>query len=72
MDLSGQLMNRLFFTTAYAEEINKGKIKKINKDAIAQGDIINFNGKQNVNSGGSATSTTINSGGTQNIIAAMN
>lgn len=65
----GQLLDYLFFSTAYAEVINDGATKNVepaNSNSPADGDTINSGGTQNVNNGGSATNTTVN-GGIQNV-----
>ena len=52
----GQILNSLFFTTAYAEEVSGEKI--VSAGQTADGDVITSGGTQMV--WGSATSTTIN------------
>ncbi len=70
----GQLLDRLFFSTAYAgygdgETIGTGEsvTTKNVENSTADGDIINSGGVQNVRTSGSATNTTINSSGTQQV-----
>lgn len=63
----GQLLDSLFFTTAYAETIGDGEsITTKNVDSYtADSDVINSGGRQNVYDTGSATNTTINNSGNQ-------
>ncbi|MCM0758671.1 autotransporter outer membrane beta-barrel domain-containing protein [Sporomusa sphaeroides DSM 2875] len=67
----GQLLDRLFFSTAYAgDNINAGDTKNVDGTNIpnpADGDVINSGGVQNVYDTGSATNTIISSGGRQNV-----
>lgn len=66
----GQLLDYLFFTTAYAETIGTGEAT-VTKDVTAppevDGDVIINGGTQNVYNTGSATNTIVNSGGVQNV-----
>lgn len=59
----GQLLDRLFFATAYAGDTITGN-KNVSA-GTADGDVIENNGNQYVYDTGSATNTTVNSGGEQ-------
>lgn len=61
----GQLLDHLFFTTAYAETVDPDNSPKNVSTGTADGDVIVSGGQQNVYGTGSATNTTINDGGNQ-------
>lgn len=67
----GQILDYLFFTTAYAGETVSGT-KDVSSGQTADGDTIEMGGFQNVLNGGSATRTTINIVGSQIVYSGGN
>ncbi len=63
----GQLLDRLFFSTAYAETVDPANSPKDVSTGTVDGDIIINGGTQNVFNTGRATNATVNSGGRQNV-----
>lgn len=61
----GQILDYLFFSTAYAETVDPGNSPKNVDTGTVDGDVIVSGGRQNVYDTGSATNTIISSGGNQ-------
>lgn len=68
-DQPARWLNRLLFSTAYAETIGAGGIKAVSAGTSVDGDVILTGGCQYVLDGGLAINTTINGGGNQNVFS---